>query len=751
MQRTPVILGVLALLMLGFILFFERGSLSTTEREQRRGHVLETFVRDKITRLEVQRKGVTTVLERKPAESLGLPLGAWEVSAPYHAKAEADAVDSLLGAIEWIDARRTLHDVTADDMAKFGLGKPRYRVSFMIGRARSTFSIGSETPEGGSIYLQADDPKTVYVVGKDATEALDHDAAYFHTKELHEDNFSIYGARKLTVHDAHGEHVVEKRGDYFWLTKPEQCLASEAVMGDLVSGLDGLRAQRFVTAQPKSLVEFGLDAPTFDAHLESQTYGPLPKPGDKAHAQALWLRVGKACAEHDGESYIRVDDGPIMCAANADLDKLKAQMGALRDLRLLALDGSQIHGVRVQAASRELVLTQDGDSWHYKRLDHGKEIAAGAADPAAVADWLKALSTVTADSISGAPPPRVVGDVVGDATVITFDRGKDKPAYRVCFGDGAAGHIGVARTDEPMTLLFATSVLELVDTSTARFRKHALLDEKEDDWRSLSLTRKGGVRETVTKVGAAYRFEAPVSTEPERATVDEIVRVFSKLEAARFVADAPSPVHGLADPAFVLELQYAADGGSQTRHVLRLGSEIDAGRYAQLDADPQVFIAPTALVSQLREPLVSHAALATPLEQIQRVRVEQGHYILEIERSGNAFVPSKGSAGDAARAEALARALATLRASHVPAYGAPSSGEGLDHSAARIVVTRVGNAQPASYTLLIGNAAPGAAANADVPVRRSDLAVAFTVPTRAVDELLSRVPAAAAPASATPH
>src|SRR6185312_14244559 len=131
MGRSSIVLVVVALGLLGFIWFFERGSLSTTERELRKGRVLESFVRDRVTRVELQRRGVTTVLVKVPPNPNDpLDLGGWEVAAPYKAKADSAEIDGLLSSLEWAEARRSLGSANAKELQQFGLDAPRYRVRF---------------------------------------------------------------------------------------------------------------------------------------------------------------------------------------------------------------------------------------------------------------------------------------------------------------------------------------------------------------------------------------------------------------------------------------------------------------------------------------------------------------------------------------------------------------------------------------------------------------------------------------------
>ncbi|HEX4355722.1 MAG TPA: DUF4340 domain-containing protein, partial [Polyangiales bacterium] len=154
MSRTNIILFGVVLTLGAFIAFFERGTLSTSERDGRKGQVLDSFVRDKVQRIELQRKGITTVLVRRaadPNDQFDVP--GWSVEQPYKARADHVVVDNLLGALEYFEPRRTLGPLSDAERARFGLTKPRFRVAFTVGRDRVSFRVGSPAADGGT-YLE---------------------------------------------------------------------------------------------------------------------------------------------------------------------------------------------------------------------------------------------------------------------------------------------------------------------------------------------------------------------------------------------------------------------------------------------------------------------------------------------------------------------------------------------------------------------------------------------------------------------
>jgi hypothetical protein len=713
MGRTSIILGALSLALLAFILFFERGSLSTGEREGRKGRILEAFVRERVNRIEIQRKGVTTVLVRKEPKSNDDSLAALEntgfyVEKPYAAKADRDAVDSLLGELEWITPRRSLGEATSQDLARFGLDKPRYRVTFEAGHERRSFHIGAPSGDGAGAYLFTPDDKHAYVVGKDVVEALDHEPTYFHTKDLHQ-GVSAFSTEKLKL----GDVLMQKRAEQFWIERPEPVLASEPAVIEVVNALDALKATRFIADKPSKEATYGLDAPRFSLALDSKVFDGK----DKSHIEHLELRIGGPCAGHAGESYLQVGAGNVMCASDADLAKLQKPAADLREKRLLVLDDGDIRSCQLQAGKRQLSVDEKDSGHAFRLTSDGREQQAGSADETALSDWYKTLRGLQAEAFEDSP------DVALGTPVLTatFTRGKDKPPYVIQIGRVDGERVAVTRGGEKLVAWYPKRALDALAISSVRFRKAKLLDDDSNGFTKLTLRAAGRPAEVVRKQGDRYVFDEPrelSGAAAERASVDEVVRLVSKLEVVRFVADGPAPEHQLSTPAYVIGVDYA--GGAM--HTLRIGAATDDGRYAQLDSDPAVFLVAPALIRQVEGPLVSRSALAVPLEQLGDV---------EVTAAGSS--KAKIGASDPSYA-ALARAIATLRASRVLAYGKAHAAEGMDKPQLRIEMQLKGDEAGKQRTLLIGNPV-SADANADLYARRTDLDVSFSVPRASIEAL----------------
>jgi len=725
MGRTSIILGGVAFVLLAFILFFERGSVSTTERDQRKGQVLDSFVRDRVSRIEIQRKGVTTVLVRNEVKTDDeiLEAAQFRVEKPYAAVADHDAVESLLGALEFIMPKRSLGEASAKDLAQFGLDKPRYRVTFMAGRDQRSFSIGGPSSDGSGAYLQAE--KRAYVVGKDLVEALDHDPDYFHTKALHH-GVSAYTVEKLQLRDAQGAHAIEKRGDLYWLQGPEPVLASQPALTEIVNGLDALRASRFVVEKPANLESYGLTAPSFFIAVDSKTFSSSSNLKNVGKSEHLELRVGGPCAAKAGESYVRAGEGPVMCATDADLAKLKKPAAELREARLSVLDDGQIRGVTVRAGKRELKVEEQGDGHRYRILEDGKEREQGEVDETALSDWFKLLRGASAEAFENDPTQAL--ETL--RSTITFDRGKEKAPYEVRLGRTQAERVAVSRGDEKSLAWFNESVLPLVSTSPVRFRKPKLLDLDPTAFTKLTLSGANRPTEVVVKQGERYLITQPTAAADvpaERATIDDILRQVAKLVAVRFVADAPRPDfdEGLSPPAFSVEVNFT--GKDAKTHVVRIGAEAQGGRYAQLDGDPAVFVVAPALVRAFEAPVVSRSALSVPLEEL-------GAFELTTPSGKTKVEPDASGVFATGQAQSRARVLATLRASKVMRYGKPAPEEGMDKPQLKVAIEPKQGSKAKPRTLLIGQPVSPEPA-ADLYARRSDLEVAFSVPSSVLEAL----------------
>lgn len=739
-MKASIVLGVIAALLLGFILIFEKGTLGTRDIENRQGQVLPEMVRDRVTKLEIQRQGKTLVLERNPE---GIDEEAlWKVKAPYQAEADQDAVDTVLGDMEWLTPKRTLHEVGPEDQKKFGLTSPRFRAWFTVGSQRIGLSVGNETPQHDGAYVTVNEPGTVFVVGKDFAESLGQPPEHYHTKTLH-DGVLVATSRKIEVRDASGQRVVTRDKDGLWrIAEPstlQGMLGANAEITTLIEATDELKATRFVTGEKGALARYGLEPAQLDVSIYKRAKIDLQKTGDEGGILlAVRVRAGKTCEGHDTERYVTVgDNGLVFCAQSADLDKLKLPAEQLREARLLPIDPGDVKAVRLVRGDRSLLIERVGgipqagelEKWRYEQKRGDKVTASGEVREGAQRDFLDALRAAVA-----LPDAVASGSAQGAAFSATFSRDADKPDVVFHVALRGLDEALVQRQGEPQAIAFAPAAVELLDPSVAPFRSLNVVALNEADLRVLDIAR-GGVTEHAERAdaGAPFVISKPVAVDADRIATADVARLLSTLQAVRFVADAAEPVHGLDAPVATVHAQFAARGETKAQTVgLRVGAATEGGYFAKLDSDPAVFVISTQLGDLLKAPLAARTSLATPLESIAAIDVAQGAAKLRVQRTANGFEIA-GRAADAAQAttaRVLANTVATLRASTAASYGEPTAEQGFKKPFATLRVERT-SGEPVEIQL--GAQAPSGERYA----RRPDVPVTLLLPSTTAGALLS--------------
>ena len=164
--RVPLILFVIALVLFGYVLAFERGRPSRTEIEARAGLLVEGLVRDRITKIRIA-SGDERVVLRREGEGFD---ETWTLEEPRQTPADPEKVEDYVRNWEFSVPVRTLESPSDDDLGRFGLGSPAGQVTFEMDRSSVRSTLGASSPGDGGGYVRIDGERAVSVVGKDVVE-----------------------------------------------------------------------------------------------------------------------------------------------------------------------------------------------------------------------------------------------------------------------------------------------------------------------------------------------------------------------------------------------------------------------------------------------------------------------------------------------------------------------------------------------------------------------------------------------------
>lgn len=720
--RTTLILAVIAIALGAYIYFHERHTLSQSEVEARGTHLLKHFVRARLTTVTVERGGRRWTLERILGADESVDLHVWRVAAPVRDAADDEAVNALLGSLEWGDARRTLVDLTAADLHEFGLDHPRLRATLRVANEDIRLTLGAEVPGGEGVYVSIGEPATAYIVGKDFFEALDFDVDHFRSKVLF-DGRSAAGAVRVTLRNATGSYEFDRPdGHRWWVRQPSVAYASPGAVEAALNTFESLHAQRFVAENLDQLARYGLDPADMDVHAT------MSRP-DGGAASSMRIRVGHVCEGHPTELYAVTDnEGPVMCVTATEVEAFRVGSNMLYEQHLVLTPDDSVERIQVATEEQHVEITRSDEGWKF----HTHDDVRGDADEAAVARFmadLRAARMVTSSageassvvaSLPATPANLAAQHLDHPYATITITKTENGGTESVVLGNSDASGTWVRRGDEPLILRMEGSLVSLFEPSPIHVRPLRVITE--DDARAVRfrVTRGQFDRETVELADGRWTVIEPERVIAERSLCASFLRRFGTLSAERFVASEPTMEMRTARPRYTVEATFGtATPGQVHAHMLRIYDSAPGGAQALLDEDHAVFVVSQDFVNELEARFASRDLLSTEVANVAAIRVERGRTHTDL------------PATDANRASPAYQTVATLHAVGVAGYDG-----NIGAVRATVVVTRTeGSPVPHAMRILIG-AQEGEGDTALVRVRREDLPLVFRVPASSLSTFL---------------
>lgn len=465
MNRATGVALLLAVLLAGYLFFFERGDRA----EEAEGEPVFGTTAAEVAALSLERPGAPAVrLERAPAEQEAASGsgdgsgGGFTVREGEEAPAPADAaeVDLLLRNLESLRFERRLPDDAAADRTAFGLGEPELtvRVEGPSGAGGEPETVvarfGAETPAPGNRYLEVGE--AVVIVPAWTKDHFDRSAWDFRDKRLF--RFDTAGITELRLRAGDEEVVLEReRGDWR-IVRPFRFaadsydaaqLAAKVREAEMIGPAPAATASApegdggedpFGLAEPRLTASFTVETPepveTEPVETEATGTEPADSEVPASGVRSATIHFGGASDDPLGV-FARVADEPAVFVVGQTLfDELSASvangLAEVRSLRLFRFAAWKAVELRLAGPEGESVFRrrENGDG----EREWTRETEAGAPTPAdseAVEDLLYRLNSTDAEEVV-ADAPGGAADLPGAfSTTITVT--EERPA------DGVAG------------------------------------------------------------------------------------------------------------------------------------------------------------------------------------------------------------------------------------------------------------------------------------------------------------------------
>ncbi|MFW6059059.1 MAG: DUF4340 domain-containing protein [Phycisphaeraceae bacterium] len=653
--KTTLVLILLAVVVVAYFVFVERGTVSPREQarqtqgqDQAEGTALFADVAldpEAVTHVRIEREDETVVLERdgedwRQAEPVRFPLQAGSIRQLVRAAAELRYLDRF--------------EAGAGDMPTHedaGLEPARATITLTHGETSTVLRLG-ERSLGNHGYVALADDARIHVVN-DALhdQLLDNTVNDWRRRTLDGPEAT---ATDRVVLDRRGDASFElTRADGQWYLDAERTQrADEDAVKRVVNAVKDARIEAFVADNPETLSRFGLNEPRVTCILHTPAIDEGDDSGDDTSesGRVHTLRIGQATDLSEEQFFatwsVDEDRSPVVFTLRqSTIEPLEIEADDLRDPGLVVTESREIKAVEIERPDRPaLHLVRDVD----EGFIFGDPNPGHAVDYDAATSLLDAL----ADAEATGYRPDFSAENEPVATVRITERGSEATeTLRLFAGDEEETYLSV-REDEPVAYRVSADTLADLFKPRLAFRNRDVLDLDGDAIAQVTLVRDDG--ETFRFRRAAQdEGDATWTLADEEAfeadAFEALRKSLAPLRVERWIVDeAVEPGQGWI--ALTVRMQ---DGGE---HVLRVDAET---RRAVLNGMDAGFVLPGSVVDRLAAEYRQRTVLNLERAAIETVTIDEA---LTIYRDADdRYVSQAGAEVDQSRAGRLFDALVRLK------------------------------------------------------------------------------------------
>ncbi len=668
-------------------------SVTTSEREARKGNLLTRFSTDELSRITIERKSGKVVLERVTDGDAGDE--GWRVVQPVQEDPEAEAVQDLVGSLEFAKVVRRIEPPDVDRKA-FGLDSPRVALSLTLPRVSYRLLLGGPAPAPpGAAYLELSgdgvaDPGVV-VIRDDLVEALDVSLEDLRGQLILP--YQVTSLRGLVLEGVGGKRKLARRGAQWRF---------DGMQGGLRVDRDAMQMLGIQLSRAKADPFLG-EQEARQAQQSAHTVKVTALPEDTKHARAVVVFGGNCPSRPRAVVAIRREPSPVAACVPAQvMSALRVSAGELVARSLFSLRPDEVERLQITGAERRLDLVRKGDGFLMRspseqevKLDVGNQrlesllALRGELIPeeeAAALDFDRAAGEVTLHAVSG----------VGAKEY--------REAIQLIHGD-EEGRVFVRRQTDGAILSLDAESARLLDADATLLRDRQVLEFESRDVRSVEIQHAGEVQKVMRDPRGGLSLAAPKGFDIDAGLASAVIDTLASLSTQRWVAGRADGTFGLRKPALRCRVTLATEDGGTGEHELRVGSATRGGAFAQLDQDPAVFVLPKPALETLETWLVDRSLCVAESTLLLRVELETPTARVELRRDGGSFVQHSGQVHlEPGEIEQIVDALGTMRAESALHLGKPDRAEGFDDPALTVRLVRAeGSQRPASWQVGAGD------------------------------------------------
>lgn len=300
-----------------------------------------------VNAVRLRRDSLRLRLERKDE--------VWRITDPIRAKADSLKVSNLLDALSK-DQVTTFLDEPPSNIKSLGLQPPRGEITFSLeGGGDVTLLLGLKKKEEG-VYARRSGEERVMVVKEGFLAEIPKQVADIRDRSLlAADREKV---KQIALKTPKGQTLLAKDQESWRMKEPEEALADQRVVEELLWDITNARVKDFVSDDAESFKPYGLDDPPVVLRLWDQEKKPMTTLALNKTDKGAYVRVGEGKAVYlvEAKLYEQLDKGPF----------------DLRFRKLLTFELSNVGRMELSRNGQEILLEKRKEEWELKKPKEGK-------------------------------------------------------------------------------------------------------------------------------------------------------------------------------------------------------------------------------------------------------------------------------------------------------------------------------------------------------------------------------------------
>lgn len=553
------------ILLAAFILFFERGSETSRQQEQRTRTVFATYP-ESIDRLLLERDGVQIECVRNA--------GVWRLTQPVNAPVDAGIVAQMIAGLAHVERGEIITAATLRDRgltpADYGFDKPRARITFKNNRGTFTWLIGRDAPLGNSLYVMPENGSDIVSAPHTLLDLVPLDPAWIRDRILFAGEITTVRGLDLRRPDDLLQ-LRQTETDGWAMQKPHTGRADKQAVLTLLSQLFSGRIIEFISDEKTDLTTYGLENPLYEITVFTQD--------EKTHT----LLIGIPVPEKPEFNYAkRIESDSIFTVQANWVRELNIQPDRLRSHQILNLPPERTSAITLTHGEQLIELTRTNEQWYVIR-----PVRWDAAN-APVAQLLKTLTDASVLEFIDTPSAEQTAFMKTAPWEIALTADGKSVTLHIS-EQGEKGLRLVQVNDEPT--LFTTDDGIVTDrfADPLFYRSRLMLDVNPSLIEKIT-TQSGGTNRSVLKTESGSFAAGEADQNVSAQALTDLMWVLNDLRAMRSVDFNPASLtpYGLEQPETALTITLS-DTNTIGRIVL-VGSKTEDGRYAMIQGQNIVFV-----------------------------------------------------------------------------------------------------------------------------------------------------------------